>query len=309
MVAEGCLYASGQLSMVAYLNLRAAGMRTIVCLRAERFRVTDPQRWRPEKGMYWFPVPRGQAPAWGQAEAFLRLAGEGDRWPLLVHCHHGDGRAATLAALVRYALDGWEMEHCLREVARFRRFRLLVLLGLRPRLGGAQEAFLHRWERDHPPGSHRPTRVRNWNGLRFEGDARHRTEMQRLWDALPARVPRVPVTVFEKPAAEWDLSVSSGYYLYGEIHLREDLWNEHTFYHEYGHVVWYEAMNGAQRADWERFWARNLKEMPRDYARKSALEGHAECFAQACLPSPNRYYRPITSAIRGRVLSYFPSGE
>src|SRR5438067_3563691 len=117
-IAEGCLYASGQPSHGAYVALRSSGLKTVINLRAES-RLYD---WKAENGMHAIRIERNKPPTLQQAEQFLRLAGNPEAWPVLVHCQAGDGRGATMAALTRYAFDGWELEECLREVTRHRRF-------------------------------------------------------------------------------------------------------------------------------------------------------------------------------------------
>lgn len=304
-LANECLYVSGQPSRTAYHVLVSGGMKAIVNLRAESEMRKRQDVWRRENRMFSVPISDEGAPTAEQAEEFLRLAADRENWPLLVHCKWGDGRAATMAALVRYSFDGWDIDRCLEEAYRQRRWRFFVWLGLRPRLPGSQEAFLRQWARSHPPGARRPRRVRQWEGLRFSSAAPHAHEMLQLWQAMPARVRRHPLLVFEVPVAEWSGKQSwAGYYSKGEIYVRRECWQPMWFYREVGHAVWYEIMTGVQRRDWERFWARNLKRMPGDYARTNACEGHAECFALSLTPAPPARMKTLDRPVRDRVLSY-----
>src|SRR5204863_8055452 len=86
MIAEGCLYASGQPSHSAYVALRSSRLRAVVNLRAES-RFYD---WKPENGMHALPIRREQPPTFEEAEAFLRILGDRESWPLLVHSAAGD---------------------------------------------------------------------------------------------------------------------------------------------------------------------------------------------------------------------------
>jgi hypothetical protein len=178
---------------------------------------------------------------------------------------------------------------------------LLVWLGWRSRLGGAQEQFLRQWALVHKPGSHRPARN---EGLEFCGKCPHRKEILALWQALPEKVRRVAVRVEEKSTAEWGHTDWAGQYDDGLVRLRLECWSARLFYHEYGHALWQDAMTGDRRRDWERCWERNLAAMPRDYSRSNAQEGFCDCFVLTFSALPEGY-RPLPRHISERIRRYF----
>jgi hypothetical protein len=179
---------------------------------------------------------------------------------------------------------------------------LLVWLGWRSRLGGAQEQFLRQWALVRKPGSRRPARN---EGLEFCGICPHRKEILALWEALPEKVRRVAVQVCEGSAADWDHPEWAGSYNDGVIRLRSEIFRPHYFVHEYGHALWQDAMTGDRRRDWERLWERNLAAMPSDYARKNANDGFCESFTVAFSSAPPTRYGPLSRHIRERIHRYF----
>src|SRR5262245_44540928 len=86
VLAEGCLYVSGQPKRSAYHALVSQGMKAIVNLRAESEMLIRKRVWRVENRMFSIPVPDERAPTDAQAEELLRLAADRANWPLLVHC-------------------------------------------------------------------------------------------------------------------------------------------------------------------------------------------------------------------------------
>lgn len=65
-----------------------------------------------------------------------------------MHCAEGKSRAGLMAALVRYAIDGWPLEKALEEAKLYRKGK-----GLRPKY----VQWLTQWAASHPPGSYRLT--------------------------------------------------------------------------------------------------------------------------------------------------------
>jgi protein tyrosine/serine phosphatase len=150
MVAPGCIYRSGQPSREGFQWLKNQGFRSVVCLRQEH---DDGAAEMAEIGLkyLYIPIPDEHAPTAEQGEQFMKFAANPDNWPLLVHCHGGEGRAATMAALVRYSFDGWGMSLALKEAKNYR-----SLNWVRGQLCREQRDFLSRWEKTHPRGGMRP---------------------------------------------------------------------------------------------------------------------------------------------------------
>jgi protein tyrosine phosphatase (PTP) superfamily phosphohydrolase (DUF442 family) len=82
----------------AYDDLAAAGVRTIVDLRAEENLHVDTDALR-SLGIEWvhLPIRDGQVPDRGQVDAFLAAVGRSDGITL-VHCGAGVGRTGAMAA-------------------------------------------------------------------------------------------------------------------------------------------------------------------------------------------------------------------
>jgi protein-tyrosine phosphatase len=124
-------------------------MRSIVCLRTEHDNGAEKMRALGFQYLY-LPIGDDRAPTDEQARAFLEFVRDRAHWPVLVHCELGMGRAGTMAALARYAIDGWSMSAALREARSYR------TLGLR--LFGRQRRGLNRWKDRFPPGEYHPSR-------------------------------------------------------------------------------------------------------------------------------------------------------
>jgi protein tyrosine phosphatase (PTP) superfamily phosphohydrolase (DUF442 family) len=156
-VVPGCVYCSGQPGDAGFQWLKDHGFRSVVCLRREH----DDGREAVEKlglNYLYLSLTDNDAPSRQQAEAFLRFAADAANWPLLVHCHHGLGRAPTMAALVRYSFEGWSMNRAMTET-HHREFMGLVDRGLsRP-----QRRFLREWGEAHQAGAMQP---HEWLALR-----------------------------------------------------------------------------------------------------------------------------------------------
>jgi len=98
----------------------------------------------------WLPIKDERAPTDEQARTFLEFVRDPAHWPVLIHCRAGEGRAGTMAALARYAIDGWSMSAALREARNYR------TLGIR--LFGEQRRWLNQWKDRFPPGEYHPSR-------------------------------------------------------------------------------------------------------------------------------------------------------
>ncbi len=86
----------------------------------------------------------GQPPTDKQAQEFLKFMTDPANLPADVHCRGGIGRAGTMVALYRYAVQGWPMDQALAESKLFQ--------------GGVsvgQKAWLLEWSSRHAPGSYK----------------------------------------------------------------------------------------------------------------------------------------------------------
>jgi protein tyrosine phosphatase (PTP) superfamily phosphohydrolase (DUF442 family) len=94
-------------------NLGALGIKTVVNLRsshsdaalldgvAVRYEPIPMKAWHPEDD---------------EIVRFLRIVGDPQRVPVLVHCQHGADRTGTMCAVYRIAVQGWSKEEALREM-------------------------------------------------------------------------------------------------------------------------------------------------------------------------------------------------
>lgn len=146
-VAPGCIYRSAQPNPEGYAWLKQQGFRSIVCLRKEHDDNAEEMKKYGFNYLY-LPIPDWGEPTNEQAEQFLKFAADSNNWPLLLHCHAGEGRASIMAALVRYSFDGWRMNVALRESRNFRTMSWPLF--------GSQKRFLDKWAKTHPAGSLRP---------------------------------------------------------------------------------------------------------------------------------------------------------
>lgn len=146
-VEEGILYRSAQPNEAELRWLKDQGFKSIVSFRREAGDHTGHMLDVGFKNTLWLNIGDETAPSDAQAERFLDFVTNSDNWPVLIHCKVGLGRTGTMAALVRYAVDRWTMEHALEEARLYRGGKDLV---------PDQVAWLKRWAANHPPGCHRP---------------------------------------------------------------------------------------------------------------------------------------------------------
>src|SRR5205823_11523407 len=90
------------------------------------------------------PFKARDEPKDGYAEEFLAFVGDRRNWPVHIVCKSGRDRTGVMAALVRYAIDGWPLERALAEARSYRGGEDLA-----PRY----VAWLSHWAAAHPPGS------------------------------------------------------------------------------------------------------------------------------------------------------------
>ena len=93
----------------------------------------------------WLPLKGSNPPTDAAAESFLGFITDPAHWPVHIHCAEGKTRTGLMAALARYAVDGWSVEKALEEARLYRK-------------GGLTEnqvQWLREWAAKHEPGSHR----------------------------------------------------------------------------------------------------------------------------------------------------------
>jgi hypothetical protein len=156
VVDEDILSRSSRPTTAGYAWLRQEGVKNIV-----NFTDEDPgDAFFKElgfEGHLWLPIVDGKPPTDAQVEQFLSLVRDSQNWPVHMHCAEGESRAGLMAALVRYAIDGWPLEKALEEAKLYRKGK-----SLRPKY----VQWLTHWAESHPPGSYRP--VGDSNGRKHD---------------------------------------------------------------------------------------------------------------------------------------------
>ena len=124
--------------------LRNHGVRSVVNFR---FLPEDDEASERARFEHYLSLPfKGKEPPTdAEAETFLAFVRDPHYWPVHIHCKEGRYRTGLMAALVRYAIDGWSIDDALAEARRYTRGKDLYARGVN---------WLRRWAADHEPGSH-----------------------------------------------------------------------------------------------------------------------------------------------------------
>lgn len=123
--------------------LRAQGTKTIVNFR-ERNDV-DYKKYG-FVGFLWIPLVKGQMPTEKEADKYLNWIQDPANQPVNIECAEGRDRTGMMAALARYAVDGWSMEEAINEASLYRKGKPL---------SADRIEWLRRWAATRPPGSYR----------------------------------------------------------------------------------------------------------------------------------------------------------
>lgn len=126
VIEEGRFYQSGAMppdTLKGYVT--KYGIRTVIDLRNPG--TGDdlcPEEWREIEiqaavlkslGVTHAHVPSNQVPSTGTQQQFFSILDNPDVYPVLVHCHHGTGRAALFTALYRIEYMNWPVDRALRK--------------------------------------------------------------------------------------------------------------------------------------------------------------------------------------------------
>ena len=107
------LYRSAQPTAEGMRNLKKMGIRTVVNLRSFH---TDKDEIG-DSGLANEQIPmKAWHPEQEDVVKFLRVVGDTNRTPALIHCMQGADRTGTMCAMYRVAIQGWTKEQAVREM-------------------------------------------------------------------------------------------------------------------------------------------------------------------------------------------------
>jgi protein tyrosine/serine phosphatase len=112
-------YRGAQPEAGQYAELRRAGIKTVIDLRADRQH--DARERARAAGLAYFNLPlEAGAPATDeQTAAFLRLVNDPANWPVYVHCKGGRHHTGAMTAAYRITHDGWTADRAFEEMLKY----------------------------------------------------------------------------------------------------------------------------------------------------------------------------------------------
>jgi len=124
-----------------WLWLRSQGVKSVVTF------LPDNNVDYSKYGFSVLRIPmRSDPPSEEQAERFLRFIQDPNNQPVHIHCIAGKSRTGLMAALTRYAIDGWPLDRALDEAKHYRQGK---------DLSQKRVDWLKAWAAKHPAGSFR----------------------------------------------------------------------------------------------------------------------------------------------------------
>ena len=123
--------------------LRSRGTNSIITFRPEND--VDYEKFGFER-VFRIPLKGTQIPTDEQVDKFLAFIQDPSNWPVHMHCSAGKDRTGMMAALARYAIDGWPLDKALAEAKQYRGGQDLA---------EKRVAWLESWAAKHKPGSYR----------------------------------------------------------------------------------------------------------------------------------------------------------
>jgi protein tyrosine phosphatase (PTP) superfamily phosphohydrolase (DUF442 family) len=110
-VREGVFYHSAAMPPERLQEVVAdRGIKTVIDFRFQTAKTAEEQSAMQSVGVGYHSLPSRQVPTDETIEAFIKIISNPDNFPVLVHCHHGEGRAPLFGALYRIEALGWEPE-------------------------------------------------------------------------------------------------------------------------------------------------------------------------------------------------------
>jgi protein tyrosine/serine phosphatase len=122
--------------------LRQQGVNGIVNFRARND--VDYKQYGFEEYL-WIPMDNGRLPTEAEAETYLAWIQSPANQPVIIQCAEGKDRTGMMAALARYAIDGWSIEEAIKESSLYRKGEPI---------SDERINWLRGWASKHPPASH-----------------------------------------------------------------------------------------------------------------------------------------------------------
>jgi protein tyrosine phosphatase (PTP) superfamily phosphohydrolase (DUF442 family) len=90
--------------------VKERGIRTVIDFRFATAKTAEERAAMEAVGVRYFSLPTPQVPSDETVDAFLKILSDPENFPVLGHCHHGEGRAPLFGAIYRIEKEGWDPE-------------------------------------------------------------------------------------------------------------------------------------------------------------------------------------------------------
>ena len=107
------LFRSAQPTAAGMKNLEQLSIKTVINLRSFH---SDRDELENTSLAYEHLTMKAWHPEYKEAVAFLKIATDPARAPVLVHCQHGADRTGTMCALYRIVIQNWTKEDAIKEM-------------------------------------------------------------------------------------------------------------------------------------------------------------------------------------------------
>jgi protein tyrosine/serine phosphatase len=122
------LYRGGQPTSKQFEELKAAGIKTIICLRWNSITLHHERAIAAKLGFNLFCLPLSYwvLPTRAEIDRFFSIVDDVENHPIFVHCLHGSDRTGMLTAMYRIARENWTADQAYRDMVACGFHRLTV---------------------------------------------------------------------------------------------------------------------------------------------------------------------------------------
>jgi len=115
-LAEGQIYRSGAMPATVLLKkIKKYNIRTVIDFRKSGDDVASEKDTLDNTDVRYINLPSKQVPSNENIAKFLAILDHQDNRPILMHCHHGVGRAGAFSAIYRMEYEKWNNDRAIRE--------------------------------------------------------------------------------------------------------------------------------------------------------------------------------------------------